>query len=149
MPTAIGTPMMMQPTMPTTRTRVAMRMMSMSGHRSLRYVAFCDQLLDELFLFAGRVGRFGPSALFDAVALLPGAGAEAMAERTTVQDFVSDAFAHQKFIGHDAESAVLFERVGLADQLDDGVVPLDGDSAADFVKACAALRLWDRAVDPT
>ena len=42
----------------------------------------------------------GPSVLFDAVALLPSAeGAADLAGRASAQDFVSDAFAHHKFVG--------------------------------------------------
>ena len=43
----------------------------------------------------------GPSVVFDAVAmLLSDAGAQLLAEEATARDFVADAFAHCKFIGH-------------------------------------------------
>ena len=89
-----------------------------------------------------------PSVLFDAVALLPGSGAAALAERKPAQDFVADAFAHLKVIGHDAESAALFAAVGLADKLDEAVLPLDADSAGAFFAACGQLRFWDRDAKP-
>ncbi|NLT30025.1 MAG: catalase, partial [Propionibacterium sp.] len=79
----------------------------------------------------------GPSVLFDAVALLPGAGAKTLAQRSTAQDFVSDAFAHLKFIGHDAESKALFAAAGLDGKLDDGTMALDADNAAEFYRVCA------------
>ena len=43
----------------------------------------------------------GPSVLYDAVALLPAADAiDDLLQESTVRDFVADAFAHCKFIGH-------------------------------------------------
>ena len=71
-----------------------------------------------------------------------------MAGRSTAKDFVSDAFAHHKFIGHNAASRPLLEAAGVADLLDAGCVKLTRSTAAAFVKKCGALRYWDRDVQP-
>ena len=91
----------------------------------------------------------GPSVLFDAVALLPSDdGAALLAGDAAAKDFVSDAFAHCKFIGHSAEAAPLFAAAGLADKLDEACIALakPGDVTA-FLDACAALRHWPREGD--
>jgi catalase len=86
----------------------------------------------------------GPSVVFDAVAvLLSDAGTALLADEATARDFVADAFAHCKFIGHTAAAMPLLQKAGVAPDL--GVVELKaaGDAAA-FVKTCGQLRLWDR-----
>ena len=60
------------------------------------------------------------------------------------QDFVTDAYAHCKFIGYVAAAAPLLEAAGVADRVDDGFVALDGDGAGQFVERCRDLRFWDR-----
>jgi catalase len=85
-----------------------------------------------------------PSVLYDAVAILAN-GDAGLADLPPARDFVSDAFAHCKFIGHTDGAATLFEAVGLGDKLDGGFVALgNGDSAGALFDACAALRYWDR-----
>jgi catalase len=90
----------------------------------------------------------GPSVLYDAVALLPSTdGAEALAVDAAAKDFVTDAHAHCKFIGH-AESAVeLLRAAGVAELTDDGYVALDEQGPEAFVGACRQLRFWER--EPT
>ena len=91
----------------------------------------------------------GPSVLFDAVILLPSAGAvDALASRSTARDFVSDAFAHYKFIGYNAASRPLLVAAGVGEQLDAGCVKVTRSTAAKFVGTCGALRHWDRATTP-
>ena len=86
-----------------------------------------------------------PSVLFDAVAFVAGSGAAELSQRKAAQDFVADAFAHLKFIAHDAESAQLFEAVGLGGKQDEGIVSLTSSAGAKaFLEACAALRVWKR-----
>ncbi len=88
----------------------------------------------------------GPSVLFDAVAIIVSEeGAAELAADAAAKDFVSDAFAHCKFIGMTAETAAIFAAVGLADDLDDACMLLEkaGD-AAPFVEAARALRFWRR-----
>ena len=89
----------------------------------------------------------GPSVLFDAVAILPSKeGAAALAKLPAARDFVADAVAHRKFLGYAAAAALLFERAGVADALDEGFVPLNKAGECDaFVATCRKLRFWDRA----
>ena len=88
----------------------------------------------------------GPSVLFDAVAIVASPhGAALLAGDAAAKDFATDAFAHCKFIGYSPEAAALFEKAGISGDLDAGCVKLGGkgDTAA-FLKACRALRFWDR-----
>src|SRR5579859_1598348 len=66
----------------------------------------------------------GPSVLYDAVAILASKeGALALAQEPAARDFVSDAYAHAKFVGYTPEAEVLFTATGIG-MLDDGFVPL-------------------------
>ncbi|ATG34314.1 MULTISPECIES: catalase [Phaeobacter] len=87
----------------------------------------------------------GPSVLFDAVALVfsEGAGSE-MANNKPSQDFLSDAFAHAKFIAWTDAAMPLIETVGLSDKIDDGMMKIDGENVGDFLRACEKLRFWER-----
>ncbi|MBB5916259.1 catalase [Nocardia transvalensis] len=87
-----------------------------------------------------------PSVLYDAVAVLATDKAAAgLADLAPARDFVSDAYAHGKFIAH-REAVALFAAAGLDGRLDAGVVDLaaSGASAADFVAACRDVRFWSR-----
>ena len=88
----------------------------------------------------------GPSVLFDAVALLPAEEAIlSLLKLPPARDFVSDAYAHYKFIGFTAPAAKLFAKVGLPEDLDEGFITLEGaDDAEELIAACRALRFWDR-----
>ncbi len=88
----------------------------------------------------------GPSVVFDAVAiLLSEAGAQLLAEESTARDFVADAFAHCKFIGHSSPATKLLEKAGIAASRDSGVIQLGGPAdAGRFLEACRHLRLWER-----
>ena len=90
----------------------------------------------------------GPSVLFDAVAvILTADGAEAMAVDPAAKDFVTDAHAHSKFIAYTPAAMPLFTAAGLGeDTIDGGYVAIERTkkSAESFVKACRALRYWDR-----
>jgi catalase len=87
-----------------------------------------------------------PSVLFDAVALvLSQAGAEKLSGESTAKDFVSDAYAHCKFIGFTAPAMILFDKAGLSKSVDAGFVPLGaGKNANDFIASCRGVRLWSR-----
>jgi catalase len=87
-----------------------------------------------------------PSVLYDAVAIVTDAdGAERLADLPPVRDFVSDAFAHCKFVGYTDAASALFDAFGLAGKLDDGFVALNGNGSAEaFLEACKALRRWER-----
>ncbi|MFW6093248.1 MAG: catalase [Pseudomonadota bacterium] len=89
----------------------------------------------------------GPSVLYDAVALLPTAeGARELAALAPAREFVSDAYAHMKFVAYLASAEPLLERAGVKDALDGGFFALDdGRKSCDaFVAACRDLRFWDR-----
>ncbi len=87
-----------------------------------------------------------PSVLYDAVVILADDnGAARLADLPPARDFVSDAFAHAKFIGHTEAATALFDAVGLDGKADGGFVALNGGaSATDLLDACASLRFWDR-----
>ncbi len=88
----------------------------------------------------------GPSVLYDAVAVLVSdEGATLLKMHGPTKDFLSDAFAHCKFIAYSTEAAPLLEAAGLSDKMDGGFVALAAKPDADaFVTACRALRFWDR-----
>ena len=88
----------------------------------------------------------GPSVLYDAVAVLPSAeGAARLLKNAAAKDFISDAFAHLKFIAWVKAAVPLFEKAGIAKELDAGCIELSGaKSVAQFVTACRKLRLWER-----
>ena len=92
----------------------------------------------------------GPSVVYDAVAVVLGAGpdAAALAQHAPALDFVRDAHAHCKFVGWTSTAGPLIDAAGLADLLDDGWVALDRPAdIGRFLEAVAALRFWDR--EPT
>jgi catalase len=88
-----------------------------------------------------------PSVVFDAVAIVAAAGAAGvLAANPAARDFVSDAYAHCKFIGLTDGAQPLFAAAGLGGEgtADGGFVDLGEHSAADFVARCRQLRFWDR-----
>src|SRR2546421_62518 len=92
----------------------------------------------------------GPSVLYDAVAILTGKeGAAMLAQQPAARDFVTDAYAHAKFIGYTSGAEALFAAAGLANLIDDGFVPLaDGTGVDGFLARCAELRYWQRQAVP-
>ena len=83
--------------------------------------------------------------LYDAVVVLASeAGAAQLATDATTKDFVSDAFAHCKFIGVVSTAEPLLDAAGV--EPDDGVIPLEATKASvtAFVSRCGALRFWPR-----
>ncbi|HLI00372.1 MAG TPA: catalase [Acidimicrobiales bacterium] len=86
----------------------------------------------------------GPSVLFDAVALVVSAdGAAELAGIPEARDFVADAFAHAKFVGHVPAAGPLLEAAGVTP--DDGFVELGSPGAgADLLAHCRQLRYWAR-----
>ena len=88
----------------------------------------------------------GPSVLYDAVAVLLAAdGARKLSTDAPSKDFVADAFAHCKIIAYAPQALPLFTKAGIADDLDEGCVELNG--AADipgFLNACKKGRHWAR-----
>jgi catalase len=79
--------------------------------------------------------------LYDAVIVLPSKhGASALASVPAARDFVTDAYAHCKFIGYTGDAVPLFEASGLGSLIDDGFISLDDHAAPDFITQCAKLR---------
>ncbi|MFD0743404.1 hypothetical protein ACFQ1L_17560 [Phytohabitans flavus] len=88
-----------------------------------------------------------PSVLYDAVALLTTKeGAAQLANLPAARDFVSDAYAHCKFIAYVGEANALFAATGLDTHLDDGFVRIGNGQrpATDFLTRCRQLRSWGR-----
>lgn len=87
-----------------------------------------------------------PSVLFDAVAVIPSkAEATKLAKDAASKDFVTDAFAHCKFIGHNADAKALLDAAGIGADLDAGCIELKADAdAKSFIKTCGKLRFWER-----
>ena len=88
----------------------------------------------------------GPSVLYDAVAVLPSEdGAKLLMRNAAAKDFVSDAFAHLKVIGWVKSAMPVFEKAGIAQDLDEGCIELTGaKSAAEFLAGCRKFRVWSR-----
>ncbi|NDW32741.1 catalase [Salipiger sp. PrR007] len=89
----------------------------------------------------------GPSVLYDAVAIVAGEdGAKDLRTMLPGRQFVADAFGHCKFIAMTTEAAPLFEAAGV-DINAEGIMTLDDlQSAAEFVRSCGSLRVWNRMV---
>ena len=94
---------------------------------------------------ADQVINGGPSVLYDAVLVLTTEdGAEKLAAIAEAKDFVSDAFAHMKFIGFTNEAKPLFKAAGLDGKVDDGWIDLEAHSADKFINTLRNLRYWER-----
>jgi len=106
---------------------------------------------DGSWIEAGQQLGGGPSVLYDAVVLLPSEdGAKRLAQEPTARDFVADAFAHLKFIGYVEAAMPLFDKAGVNDSRDDGVIALEGpEGCAAFIATCRQLRFWGRAAVAT
>jgi catalase len=66
-------------------------------------------------------------------------------KNAAAKDFVSDAFAHLKFIAYNDAAVPLFEKAGIAADMDDGFVLLStAKAASDFVTVCRKVRRWER-----
>ncbi|WP_339638380.1 catalase, partial [uncultured Sulfitobacter sp.] len=85
----------------------------------------------------------GPSVVFDAVALVFGdEKADKIAKNKPSQDFVSDAFAHNKFIAWTKAADPLLNAAGV--EKDEGTVEVSAENADDFLQSCRKLRFWQR-----
>jgi len=85
----------------------------------------------------------GPSVLYDAVAVLPSTeGGQILAKNPAARDFVADAFAHLKFIAYSSAAMPLFEKAGIAGDLDKGCIELK--NADEFIALCRNVRFWER-----
>ncbi len=102
---------------------------------------------DDAMLPADQKIDGGPSVLYDAVVVLTSPDSVvALVGHPTARDFVTDAYAHAKFVGYTDAASALFRGVGLPGDLDAGFIDLDDVGADGFLTACAALRYWERPV---
>lgn len=87
-----------------------------------------------------------PSVLYDAVAVIASEeGAAKLGRMHGARAFLADAHAHKKFIALSPEARDGFWPKAVPADPDEGVMTLEaGDDAEAFLKACAALRFWDR-----
>ena len=88
-----------------------------------------------------------PSVLYDAVVIAASEqGAAELTDNPAARDFVSDAYAHGKFIGYTAPTMALFSACGLDHRIDDGFVEIgtNGSAAKDFLARCHQVRYWAR-----
>jgi catalase len=90
----------------------------------------------------------GPSVLYDAVAIvLSPTGASQLASESTARDFVSDAWAHAKFIAFVPQAKLLLDKAGVTAP-DAGCFEISASRGVDdFLHACRDLRFWAR--EPT
>ena len=102
-------------------------------------------LSNDEFIPAQQVIDGGPSVLYDAVlVLVTKDGAKQLAKIPEAKDFVSDAHAHMKFIGHTAAAMPLIKAAGLIDKIDAGWLDLESTKPKSFVKQLRNLRFWQR-----
>ncbi|MBO9198264.1 catalase C [Rhizobium sp. 16-449-1b] len=101
---------------------------------------------DESFIEAHHMIDGGPSVLFDAVVVLTSHQAiEDLVNEAAARDFVADAFQHCKYIGYDQSAIPLFEKAGIASEVDEGMVQLSGGKdVAAFIDELGKLRVWGR-----
>ena len=87
-----------------------------------------------------------PSVFFDAVAIFASAdGIKPLLKNSAAIDWIRDAFGHLKVIGYMATAKPLFEKAGIADDLDEGVIELDARaSVGQYIEAAKQQRVWDR-----
>ena len=87
----------------------------------------------------------GPSVLYDAVlVLVSNEGADYFAKEPEAKDFISDAYAHKKFIGYTSQAQSLLNAAGLDEVEDNGMINLDDKEADSFIKTLRSLRFWER-----
>ncbi len=100
---------------------------------------------DDTLIEAKQAIEGAPSVLYDAVAIFVSPeGAEELAAMPAARQFVADAFAHCKYIAHNADAAPLLAKGGI-DAPDEGVFELsNAKSVTGFIEALGALRFWER-----
>eukprot|EP00903_Cladosiphon_okamuranus_P003765 g3763.t1 len=90
----------------------------------------------------------GPSVLYDVVVILASENAAGtLKSMPAFRDFVTDAYAHKKFIGYSPAAKSLVSGITMADDLesDEAILPVeDENTAKSFLQAARALRHWSR-----
>ncbi len=89
-----------------------------------------------------------PSCLFDAVAILADADDPMIANHIKVNEFITDAYVHCKYIAYAPSASTLISSNPLIKKMDDGLIRLDTEeSAPHFIKSCRNIRIWERLKD--
>lgn len=103
-------------------------------------------LSDGAHLNADHKINGGPSVLFDAIAIVVSPeGANKLASDAATKDFLSDAYAHLKFIGYNDAALPVLNKAGVVTDGDEGVKQLASSADTDnFIQSCRKLRLWNR-----
>ncbi len=99
---------------------------------------------DGKFMKANERIDGGPSVLFDSVVIMISEeGLTLLKDEPAARDFVSDAVAHHKFIGHNEHGATLVKK--LRGEPDEGqLISIDKDGGIKkFIETCRELRSWD------
>lgn len=87
-----------------------------------------------------------PSVLYDAIAILAtSTETSVLSKHPAARQFISDAFTHLKFIGYSNDSKPLFEKLGIAKEMDEGCIEIaKTHDITKFIAACRKIRFWDR-----
>jgi hypothetical protein len=96
---------------------------------------------------AAHMARSGaPSVVFDAVAIFASAdGIKPLLKISAAIDWIRDAFGHLKVIGCTATAQSLLAKAGVGDDLNEGVIELEGRAAtSQYIEAAKQQRVWDR-----
>lgn len=102
------------------------------------------QLSDGTKIAAHETIKGGPSILFDAVILFNNANDPLIKNEPKMNEFITDAYNHFKYIAYINESASLIKNNGLIKD-DAGLFLLDsGNSINKFIQECKNLRFWER-----
>jgi catalase len=88
----------------------------------------------------------GPSVLYDLVVLLPSeAGVTPLTMNAAARDFVSDAYAHCKFIGYAPTAQPLLDAAGVPADGDDAIIEMGrADGIDTLLERAVELRNWAR-----
>ena len=78
--------------------------------------------------------------------VLSDASAETLSKDPAAKDFVSDAFAHMKYIAYNGAASALLDAAGVVEpDRDEAVVGMDGKAdAGSFLGSARKLRFWPR-----
>ena len=87
-----------------------------------------------------------PSAFLDAVAIFASAEEiKPLLKNSAAIDWLQDAFGHLKVIGHTSAGQPLIAKASIADDLDEGVIELDGrPGVGQYIEAAKQQRVWAR-----
>jgi len=101
---------------------------------------------DDSWIEANQKIEGGPSVLYDAVAIFVSEEAVGrLANQPAARDFVTDAFAHSKFIAYAGSAKPFLAKVLGSDHLDEGFIEIVGaKDISRFIQECRNMRFWGR-----